>query len=160
MEEATLIGVDLAKNVFHLHGARADGSIAFRKKLSRPQFHKFMAGLARCLMVMEACGGAHHWAREDDGYCTVRSGTSVLLGRSEPRVGDAVAHRRLARSGHRRRQVIVRQPFDRVRAPGPDLRREFGVLARLGGLVQALDHGRGKDDWQDGGRSTLLFACV
>ncbi|PKP67933.1 MAG: IS110 family transposase [Alphaproteobacteria bacterium HGW-Alphaproteobacteria-5] len=64
MEEATIIGVDLAKNVFHLHGARADGSIAFRKKLSRPQFHKFMAGLARCLVVMEACGGAHHWARE------------------------------------------------------------------------------------------------
>ena len=64
MEEATIIGVDLAKNVFHLHGARADGSIAFRKKLSRPQFHKFMAGLARCLVVMQACGGAHHWARE------------------------------------------------------------------------------------------------
>ena len=64
MEEATIIGVDLAKNVFQLHGARAGGSVAFRKKLSRLQFHKFMAGLAPCVVVMEACGRAHHWARE------------------------------------------------------------------------------------------------
>lgn len=64
MEDATIIGVDLAKNAFQLHGATADGSVAFRKKLSRPQFQKFMATLPRCLVVMEACGGAHHWARE------------------------------------------------------------------------------------------------
>lgn len=64
MEEVTIIGVDLAKNVFHLHGARADGQPVFRKKLSRLQFHKFMAGQAPCLVVMEACGGAHYWARE------------------------------------------------------------------------------------------------
>ncbi len=43
MEEAIIIGVDLAKNVFQLHGAGADGSVVFRKKLSRVQFHKFMA---------------------------------------------------------------------------------------------------------------------
>lgn len=64
MEEVTIIGVDLAKNVFHLHGARAEGQPVFRKKLSRLQFHKFMAGQAPCLVVMEACGGAHYWARE------------------------------------------------------------------------------------------------
>lgn len=64
MKDATIIGVDLAKNVFQVHGATADGSVAFRKKLSRPQFHKFMAALPRCLVVMEACGGAHFWARE------------------------------------------------------------------------------------------------
>jgi len=64
MEEVTIVGVDLAKNVFQIHGARADGSVAFRKKLSRLQFHKFMAALAPCVVVMEACGGAHHWARE------------------------------------------------------------------------------------------------
>ena len=64
MKDATIIGVDLAKNVFQVHGATADGSVAFRKKLSRPQFHKFMAGLPGCVVVMEACGGAHFWARE------------------------------------------------------------------------------------------------
>jgi transposase len=64
MEEVTIVGVDLAKNVFHVHGARADGHPVFRRKLSRLQFHRFMMDLPRCLVVMEACGGAHHWARE------------------------------------------------------------------------------------------------
>ncbi|EPX83615.1 IS110 family transposase [Salipiger mucosus] len=64
MDEGTIIGVDLAKNVFQLHGATADGSVIFRKKLSRPQFHRFMAGQPASVVVMEACGGAHFWARE------------------------------------------------------------------------------------------------
>lgn len=64
MKEATIIGVDLAKNVFFVHGATAQGAVVFRKKLSRPQFHKFMSARPRCLIVMEACGGAHFWARE------------------------------------------------------------------------------------------------
>lgn len=63
MTENTIIGVDLAKNVFQLHGAAADGTVIFRKKLSRPQFHRFMAHQPRSIVVMEACGGAHYWAR-------------------------------------------------------------------------------------------------
>ncbi len=43
MKEISIIGVDLAKNVFQLHGAAADGSVLFRKKLTRPQFQRFMA---------------------------------------------------------------------------------------------------------------------
>lgn len=42
MEEVSIIGVDLAKNVFQLHGAAADGVVVFRKKLSRLQFARFM----------------------------------------------------------------------------------------------------------------------
>ena len=49
MEEVTIIGIDLAKNVFQVHGAAADGSIVFRKKLSRPQFPRFMADQPPCL---------------------------------------------------------------------------------------------------------------
>jgi transposase len=64
MDEVTIIGVDLAKNVFQLHGAAADGSVAFRKKLTRSQFQRFMASHPRCVVAMEACSGAHHWARE------------------------------------------------------------------------------------------------
>lgn len=64
MKEVTIIGVDLAKNVFQLHGAAADGSVVFRKKLTRVQFHKFMSGHPACLVAMEACGSAHYWARE------------------------------------------------------------------------------------------------
>lgn len=55
MGEATIIGVDLAKNVFQLHGAASDGSVVFRKKLSRLQFARFMAEQPRCLVAMEAC---------------------------------------------------------------------------------------------------------
>ena len=65
MGEATIIGVDLAKNVFQLHGATADGAVVFGKKLSRPQFQRFMSGHPRCVVAMEACGGAYHWAREN-----------------------------------------------------------------------------------------------
>lgn len=64
MDQVTIIGVDLAKNVFQLHGAAADGSVVFRRKVSRPQFYRFMSGQPACLVVMEACGGAHFWARE------------------------------------------------------------------------------------------------
>ncbi len=63
MDDVTLIGVDLAKRVFHLHGAAGDGSVVFRKKLSRLQFAKFVEDHPRCVVAMEACGSAHHWGR-------------------------------------------------------------------------------------------------
>ena len=74
MKEISIIGVDLAKNVFQLHGAATDGTVLFRKKLTRPQFQRFMAEHPQCLVVMEACGGAHHWARELE-----RAGHAVKL---------------------------------------------------------------------------------
>ena len=64
MTEVALIGVDLAKQVFQLHGARADGSVAFRKKLSRGQFLNFLKRQPACTVAMEACGTAHGWGRE------------------------------------------------------------------------------------------------
>jgi len=57
MEEVSIIGVDLAKNVFQLHGAAADGSVLFRKKLTRLQFERFMAAQPACTVAMEACAG-------------------------------------------------------------------------------------------------------
>ena len=68
MGEVIIIGVDLAKNVFQVHGAAADGSVVFRKKLTRPQFARFMAEQPPCLVAMEACASAHHWAREMSRY--------------------------------------------------------------------------------------------
>ena len=59
-----MIGVDLAKNVFQVHGALRTGEVQFRKKLTRQQFPAFMAQQAPCLVIFEACGGAHYWARE------------------------------------------------------------------------------------------------
>jgi transposase len=69
-----MIGVDLAKSVFQLHGASMMGELLFRKKLSREGFMKFMKGQAPAIVVMEACGSAHYWARE-----MVRLGHEVKL---------------------------------------------------------------------------------
>ena len=64
MEQATIIGLDLAKRVFQAHGATADGKVAFRKKLSRGQVLAFFADMPPCVVAMEACATAHYWARE------------------------------------------------------------------------------------------------
>lgn len=62
MKEVSIIGVDLAKQVFQLHGATAGGEVVFRKKLSCKQFFAFLQTHPGCLVAMEACATAHHWA--------------------------------------------------------------------------------------------------
>lgn len=64
MTKDTMIGVDLAKAVFQLHAASMTGKLLFCKKLSRQNFLKFMAEQPPAVVVMEACGSAHYWARE------------------------------------------------------------------------------------------------
>lgn len=64
MTEVTIVGLDLAKRVFQVHGATADGKVAFRKKLSRGQVLVFFADMPPCVVAMEACATAHYWARE------------------------------------------------------------------------------------------------
>ncbi len=63
METDIIIGVDLAKNVFQVHGANRSGAVLFRKKLTRPQFMKFMTAQPGCLVAMEACSTSYYWAR-------------------------------------------------------------------------------------------------
>tara|TARA_R110000822_G_scaffold9275_1_gene36050 strand:+ start:211 stop:1236 length:1026 start_codon:yes stop_codon:yes gene_type:complete len=64
MEKVSIIGLDLAKNMFQAHGACADGSVGFRKKLSRNKVLTFFAAQSRCVVAMEACASSHFWARE------------------------------------------------------------------------------------------------
>ncbi|PZX18566.1 hypothetical protein LX81_01202, partial [Palleronia aestuarii] len=64
MSEITTVGLDLAKNVFQVHGADARGGVVFRKKLRRAAVLEFFGKLPPCLVAMEACGGAHFWGRE------------------------------------------------------------------------------------------------
>lgn len=58
------VGIDLAKQVFQVHGVDNHDKAVLRKQLKRGQFLSFFAGLPPCLIGLEACGGAHHWARE------------------------------------------------------------------------------------------------
>ncbi len=64
MNEVTTIGIDLAKNVFQVHGVDASGKTVIRKQLRRRQVLAFFTKLPPCLVAMEACASAHHWARE------------------------------------------------------------------------------------------------
>ena len=60
---ATTVGVDLAKNVFELVVADRHWKVTERARLTRPQFQRWFANRDVSLVVMEACGSAHHWAR-------------------------------------------------------------------------------------------------
>lgn len=64
MDKVSTVGLDLAKSVFQLHGADAKGAVVFRKKLRRDRLLVFFSELPHCLVAMEACASAHHWARE------------------------------------------------------------------------------------------------
>ncbi|QSB45022.1 IS110 family transposase [Tsuneonella flava] len=64
MSEVSTIGLDIAKAVFHAHGADAGGRMVFSRRITRAKLLRFFADQPRCTVVLEACGGAHHWARE------------------------------------------------------------------------------------------------
>ena len=64
MDDVSVVGIDLAKRVFQVRGAARDGSVCFRKRMSRASFLKFMSELAPCTVAMEACSTAHYWGRE------------------------------------------------------------------------------------------------
>ncbi|MBV6271862.1 IS110 family transposase [Alcaligenaceae bacterium CGII-47] len=71
--QITTVGIDLAKDVFQIHGVDAQGKVILRKQLRRAQVAQFFVNLPPCLIGMEACGSAHYWARklQEQGH-TVR----------------------------------------------------------------------------------------
>src|SRR5215469_1750789 len=73
--QITTIGLDIAKNVFQVHGIDAAEKVVVRKQLRRGQVMKFFEALSPCLVGMEACATAHYWAQT-----TYRSGS--LLSRT------------------------------------------------------------------------------
>ena len=64
MDKITTVGLDLAKQVIAVHAVDARGMLVMRKVLRRDALLAWSAALPPCVMAMEACGGAHHWARE------------------------------------------------------------------------------------------------
>lgn len=60
----TTVGIDLAKSVFSMHGIDEHGKAALKRTVSRGKVMEVMAGIGPCLVGVEACSGAHHWARE------------------------------------------------------------------------------------------------
>ena len=64
MKQINTIGLDLAKQIFQVHGADADGSPVFNRRLRRSEVLHFFSKQPACLVGIEACGSAHYWARE------------------------------------------------------------------------------------------------
>lgn len=64
MGETTIIGLDVAKQIFQVHGVSADGKVTVKRQLRRSQMLGFFGKLTRCVVGLEACGGSHFWARE------------------------------------------------------------------------------------------------
>ncbi|MGR9406268.1 IS110 family transposase [Rhizobium leguminosarum] len=64
MDKIATIGLDLAKQVFQVHGADAQGATLFNRKLRRAELPAFFEKLPPCIVAMEACASSHHWARE------------------------------------------------------------------------------------------------
>jgi len=72
--KVTTLGIDLAKNVFQLHGVEEKGEVALRKKLSRNKLLAFLANVPVCVIGVEACGGAHYWGARDEQAGVTRCG--------------------------------------------------------------------------------------
>ena len=132
MGEVITIGLDIAKSAFQVHGVDGLGVVVIRKRVSRAKMLEFFAGLPRCLIGIEACPAAHHWARELQAIGhTVRlmppSYVKAYLKRSKNDANDAAAiceavtrpsmrfvavktkEQQAALMLHRARQLLVRQ---------------------------------------------------
>jgi transposase len=64
MKERTLLGIDIAKNVFQLHGVDGKGAPVLRRRIARPKLLQVIANFLPCTIVMEACSGANYWHRK------------------------------------------------------------------------------------------------
>jgi len=132
MGEVITIGLDIAKSVFQIHGVDEVGAVVIRKRVSRAKMLEFFAELPRCLIGIEACPAAHHWARELQAVGhTVKlmppSYVKAYLKRSKNDANDAAAiceavtrpsmrfvaiktkEQQAALILHRARQLLVRQ---------------------------------------------------
>ena len=157
--EITTIGLDLAKNVFQVHGINRSGEAVVRRTLRRAQMLRFFEGLSPCLVGIEACGTSHYWARE-----ITRFGHEVRLmppayvrayvkrGKSDASDAEAICEavgrptmryvaikspeQQAALAIHRTRDLLVRQRTQLVNMIR-GLLAEFGIEIRRG-LEQAL----------------------
>jgi len=163
MEKISTIGLDIAKNVFQVHGIDETGEIVIRRQLRRRQVLPFFAKLAPCLIGMEACATSHHWARE-----VAKLGHEVRLmppryvkpyvKRNKNDAADAEAiceavqrptmrfvpiktpEQQSVLMLHRTRQLFVRQRTTLINAIRAHL-AEFGIVAGIGrnGIEKLLD---------------------
>ena len=176
----TIIGIDLAKNVFQLHAEDASGKVLWKKRLRREELVAFLEKLPPSLIGMEACGSAHHWGRVISGL-----GHEVRLmhakyvkayvkrGKSDVRDAEAVCEavrrpnmrfvpiksieQQIDRSHERARELLVKQRTQLMNAARA-LLAEFGVIARAG--LRGFETLADKIDAGDGAIPKPLLSAV
>lgn len=169
--QITTIGLDIAKNIFQVHGVDGEGQVMLRRKVRRDQLLALFGGLERCLIGMEACATAHYWAREltalgHEVKLMPPAYVKAYVKRNKNDAADAEAICEAVRRPtmrlvavksvdaqsilmlHRARHVLVRQRTAQVSAMRAHL-AEYGIIAPKGrshvrGLIEALDRGEGR----------------
>lgn len=96
MSLVSTVGIDLAKNVFSVHGVDERDVVMMQRTVSRVKFTHLIAQLPPCIIGMEACSGAHEWARQFNAFGHIVNLQAMSHYRSAP-------PRRRAPSGHRPR---------------------------------------------------------
>lgn len=152
--QITTIGLDLAKNVFQVHGVDAEGQEVVRRKLRRGELLRFFEKLRPCLVGMEACAGAHHWARQISAFghevklmppayvkpyvrrqkndMTDAAAICEAVSRPSMRyVPVKSAAQQAALLAHRGRSLLIRQRTALINAIRAHC-MEFGIVARQG----------------------------
>ena len=152
--QVNTIGVDLAKNVFQIHGVDSAGKVVITRQLRRKQVLEFFSKLPGCLVGMEACGTGHHWAREISklGHTVRLMPPSYVKGyvkRSKSDAADAAAiceavtrpsmrfvpikstDQQALLMLHRTRDLLIRQRTQLINALRAHL-AEFGLVAEKG----------------------------
>jgi transposase len=160
MSEVTTIGVDLAKNVFQVHGVTASGEVVIRRQLRRRQVLRFFENQPPCLVGMEACASSHYWAREiaargHEVRLMPARYVKAYVKRNKTDAADAEAiceavtrptmrfvavksaEQQSVLMQHRTRELLVRQRTMLVNAIRAHM-AEFGVVTRTG-LPQVKD---------------------
>jgi transposase len=183
--QITTIGLDIAKNVFQVHGVDGEGRAVLRRKVRRDKLLGLLGGLKPCLIGMEACATAHHWARELEGLghqvkLMPPAYVKAYVKRNKNDAADAEAiceavtrptmrfvaiKSATAQSVlmlHRARHLLVRQRTAQVSAMRAHL-AEYGIIAPKGRahvreLVKVLDKGR--DLLPELARQTLLLVAA
>ena len=186
MKNVSTIGLDIAKNVFQVHGVDDDELVVIRRQLQRRQVLKCFTKLSPCLIGIEACGTAHYWARElqklgHDVRLMPARYVKPYVKRNKNDAADAEAiceavtrptmrfvpiktvEQQSVLMLHRTRQLFVRQRTSLINAIRSHL-AEFGIVAGVGrhGIEVLLDLIRKGEDERvpPAAYATVLFPVV
>lgn len=182
--QVTTIGLDLAKHVFQVHGVDAVGNIVLKRRLRRSQMITFFAGLAPCLIGMEACATAHFWARElkalgHDVRLMPAQYVKAYVKRGKNDAADAAAiceavsrpsmrfvsvkseAQQAALMLHRARDLLMRQRTQLINAVRGHL-AEFGIIEAQGAwnLPRVLAHLEAEGEFPEAARQVLRLLAV